>query len=88
MLYSNISLDMELKMRALLIVNQGGDKDVKVIVRLQAKTLIRQVNRLMLESNGKEAFNILLKKAEVEGFIPPGRKVSNVPELIFVRDVL
>ncbi len=75
-------------MRALLIVNQGGDTDVKVIVRLETKTLIRQVTKLLAEAKSKEAFNIFHKKAEVEDFIPPGRKVENAPELMFVEDVL
>jgi len=75
-------------MRALLIVNQGGGRDIKVIVRLEAKTLIRQVNRLLAEAKSKEAFNILFKKAQVEDFIPPGRKVENAPELTLVEDVL
>ena len=52
-------------MRALLIVNQGGDRYIKVIVRLQTKSLIRQVNKLLAEAKNKEAFNILFKKAQI-----------------------
>lgn len=79
---------MESNMRALLVVNQGGDRDIKVIVRLQTKALIKQVNQLMEEARSKEAFNILLTKAQVEDFIPPGRKVENMPDLMFVEDTL
>ncbi len=75
-------------MRVLLIVNKGCNSDLKLIVRLHTKPLINQVNKLVAQSKKKEAFNILLKNAEVEYFIPPGQKVEIKPELTLIEDIL
>ncbi len=75
-------------MRALLVVNKGSDRDLKLIVRLREKILVQRVNRLVAQSKDKEAFNLLFKKAEVEEFVPPGQKIEFKPELTFIEDLL
>lgn len=75
-------------MKALLIINQGKEKNIKVIVKLKKQALIERINRLTKQENEKEAFNLLIKNAEVERYIPPGEEIDLTPELKLIKGVL
>lgn len=75
-------------MRALLVINQGGDRDIKLIVRLHTKELVMGVNRLVAESREREAFRLICLEGQVEAFIPPGQKITFKPEFTFIEDAL
>ena len=75
-------------MRALLIINQSSDTEIRLIVRLHTNTLVQQVSRLVYEARDKEAFKLICKKGEVEEFVPPGRKIAVKPEFTFVEAAL
>jgi hypothetical protein len=74
--------------KVLLIFNNGESHDFKMVVRLQTEDLILRVNRLMAQSRGREAFDLILSSAEVEDYIPPGHKVKIRPALTLIEDIL
>ncbi|MBF0533241.1 MAG: hypothetical protein HQL23_09155 [Candidatus Omnitrophica bacterium] len=75
-------------MDVLLIWNNGQNTDMKVLVNLHTKTLRDQVERLMAEGRDSEAFRLIVKKAAVKTFIPPGQKIRLRPRLTLVEDLV
>lgn len=75
-------------MRALLIVNCGGKRDMKFMVRLQTRKLIEEVNALIAAEQEKKAFRLIYRNAQVEDLIPPGGKIRMKPEIVLIEDAL
>jgi hypothetical protein len=75
-------------MKILLIFNKGQKADLKLMVQLHDKKLIEKIRTLLLKRKEKKVFDLLLTKAEVCEYIPPGRKVPLDPEHILVEDIL
>ena len=75
-------------MRALLILNKNKSKDFRVIVRLEEKGLKERVNSLINEAKIAEAFSLIIAKAQVETYIPPGSKLTQRPDFTFIEDML
>ena len=74
--------------RILLVLNKGRSDDFKVMVRLHSEKLIKSVNSLISQQRAKDAFDLIVSKAEVEDYIPAGKKVSNKPALTLIEDIL
>lgn len=67
-------------MDVLLVLNNENARNLRVIVRLMGKELKEKVISLLEEDRGREAFDILKTKAEVQAYVPsgtqpPGRSV-------------
>lgn len=75
-------------MRILLIMNAGNSNDLKIIVKLDQKCLIRELKSLVLDGLEKEAFELVMTRAEVVSYIPPGRKIAPRPDLTLVEDMI
>ncbi|MBF0532905.1 MAG: hypothetical protein HQL23_07415 [Candidatus Omnitrophica bacterium] len=75
-------------MDVLLIWNNGQKTDMKVLVRMHTRYLQNQIPRLIAAGREAEAFRLLVKKAEVRSFIPPGQKFSVRPRFTLVEDFL
>lgn len=75
-------------MQVLLILNRQHAKEVRVIVSVQAKSLKDKVVSLLEQDQDREAFDLLMKKAEVEAYLQPGQKAHIRPALTLIEDLL
>jgi len=62
-------------MKALLIINQRNNSEMRIIVNLQTKSLKDKVASLLQADKELEAFKLLVQKAEVEFCLPAKQKV-------------
>ena len=74
--------------KVLLILNGEQSRGLRIMVRLHKKQLREKVKELLKEEKGKEAFNLIYSKAEVESYIPLGEKLKERPALTLVEDML
>lgn len=79
---------MGCKMNVILVLNKNRTEAVRIAVKLRTKVLRKKVITLLEEDKGREAFELLLARAEVTDFLPPGRKPSEKPEIILMEDLL
>ena len=63
-------------------------QNVRVMVRLKSRGLKKRVMSLLEKDRGREAFELMLKKAEIADYLPPGRKPVQKPSLILMEDLL
>ena len=72
-------------MDVLLILN-GRERSTAVLVRLHTKALVNRVKQLISEARNREAFKLIVSKAQVRQYIPSGGSVIARPELTLVED--
>ena len=72
----------------LLVLNNQTKQDLRVIVRLRRGSLSRKVEGLLGKNLGRDAFELVKAKGEVERFIPEGEKLSVQPDLVLIEDLL
>ena len=75
-------------MQVLLILNRKDSKEVRVIVRVQTKSLKEKLVSLLKADRDREAFDLLMKKAEVEAYLHPGQKAHIRPAVTLIEDLL
>lgn len=75
-------------MNALLVLDNGNVRNLRIIVSLEEKTLKKQVISLLREDRHKEAFEILRNKADVREYLPRGCKPRVKPEVTLFEDML
>lgn len=75
-------------MKVMLILNKGQNVDYKLIVRLHTNTLKRKVSALLNNKREKEAFDLIVSKAIVETYLPPGIKPRIKPKWTLIEDLL
>jgi len=76
-------------MKVLLILNgRRGSNHLRVMVNVHSKTLKDKVISLLEENRDREAFDLLVKKAEVDTYLSPGRKVAIRPAVTLIEDLL
>ena len=75
-------------MQILLILNKQPSQEMRVIVRVHQKSLRKKVVSLLEGNRDREAFELLLKKAEVETYLKPGEKAHIRPVLTLIEDLL
>ncbi len=73
-------------MKVLLILNR--EQEIRIIVNLTNNRLREKVLGLLQEGKDREAFNLIVSKAEVEAYLPRGAKPVQMPELILIEDLL
>ncbi len=74
-------------MYALLVLGQGG-KQARVMVHLKKKHMQTKVAMLLEASQHRQAFDLLKDHAEVESYLPDGAKLSFIPQITLVEDIL
>ena len=76
-------------MNVLLVMNENDQsKELRVVVTLSEKKLKEQVIALLEQDRGKEAFEIIKKKASVMEYLPKGKKPTVVPAVVLFEDML
>lgn len=76
-------------MQILLVVNQKGSKGSKymrVIVKAHTKFLRERVISLLENDKSREAFDLLVKNAEVETYLAPGQEPAIKPAVTLVEN--
>ena len=75
-------------MNVVLVLSREKMQNVRVMVRLKSRGLKKRVMSLLEKDRGREAFELMLKKAEIADYLPPGRKPVQKPSLILMEDLL
>ena len=74
--------------KALLVLNKTQSSDCRIMVKLHEKRLQDKVGKLMREARSKEAFDLICSQAEVESYLPPGSKLTEMPQVTLIEDML
>ncbi|MBI4310001.1 MAG: hypothetical protein HY591_06685 [Candidatus Omnitrophica bacterium] len=75
-------------MRALLILKNGEYGELRVMVHVHDPKLKERIISLLEKNRGKEALYLLKAKAEVDDYLPSGRKPSVMPQVTLIEDLL
>ena len=75
-------------MKVLLILNQEKTKGLRIIVSVNSASLKEKIISLLEANRDREAFDLLVKKAEVEAYLPPGEKAVIRPSVTLIEDLL
>ena len=74
-------------MRVLLVFNETGN-GLRVMVKIRDGRTRERVISLLEENRGREAFQMLKSKAEVEEYLPLGIGPRIKPEATLIEDML
>jgi hypothetical protein len=74
------------KMRILMIFHKGMKSDVKFLVKLHTKSIANEVLYLVNQAKTKDAFDLVYENAEVQSYLPPGKKLKRNPELTLIEE--
>ncbi|MBF0122778.1 MAG: hypothetical protein HQL21_05150 [Candidatus Omnitrophica bacterium] len=74
-------------MRVLLVLNETGN-GLRVMVKIREGRMKERVISLLEENRGREAFQVLKAKAEVEEYLPLGMGPKIKPEATLIEDML
>ncbi len=69
-------------MDALLVLNNKEVKNCRILVKLTKKQFKEKVISLLEQDMEKEAFNILLREADVRAYLPTEQALPRIPLLI------
>lgn len=75
-------------MRVLLILNHEKSGNLRIVVNAHTKSLKKRVVSLLEGNKGREAFDLLVKQAEVEAYLVPGEKADIKPAVTLIEDLL
>lgn len=75
-------------MKAILVLDNHNVTNLRIMVNLRQRKLVKQVVSLLEEDRAREAFEILKAKAEVMSCIPRGKKVFERPDVTLFEDML
>jgi hypothetical protein len=75
-------------MKVVLVLSRDKARDLRIMVKLHTHQLKQQVASLLEANKSKEAFDLILKRAEVSEYIPSGKKPSEKPDVILMEDLL
>ena len=75
-------------MKVLLVLNNTEMKNVRILVQLTKKKIIRQVIDLLDQEKDREVFNIVMKEGEVVDYLPHGKRLSEQPAVTLIEDIL
>jgi len=75
-------------MKVLLILNHEKNGGLRIIVNVHTSPLRKKVVSLLEKNKGREAFDLLVKKAEVEHYLVPGEKTDIKPAVTLIEDLL
>ena len=74
-------------MYALLVLGDVRG-NLKVLVNVKSKGTERKFYGLLEDNRHREAFDLLRDKASVEECLAPGRKLSRIPKVTLVEDLI
>lgn len=74
-------------MQVLLILNKQC-QEVRVLVNVQKKSLKEKLISLLEKDRDREAFDLLIKMADVEAYLKPGEKAHIRPAVTLIEDLL
>ena len=69
-----------------MILNQNT-KEIRVLVKLTERRMKDRVITLLEENRGREAFDFLMTKAEVESYVPLGCCPAVRPDVTLFEDM-
>lgn len=75
-------------MKAMLVLNNDKVSNLRIMVDLRKRDLVKQVISLLEEDKCREAFDLLRNKANVIECFPRGKKLSQRPEITLFEDML
>ena len=75
-------------MKILLVLNNTELKNVRVMVQLTKKKIIKQVIELLDRDKEKEVFDIVMQEGEVVDYYPFGKKLAEKPAVTLIEDIL
>jgi hypothetical protein len=76
-------------MKVLLIFSgKRSSEHLRVMVNVHGRPLKDKVISLLEENKDREAFDLLVKKAEVDSYLSPGRKTTIRPAVTLIEDLL
>ena len=75
-------------MKALLILNRENAAGLRIIVHVRSKLLREQIGDLLKQDRGREAFDLLFKRAEFEAYLAPGQKPPDRPTVTLIEELL
>ena len=73
-------------MQVLLILK--SKEGARIIVNVRPKSLKEKLVSLLEEDRDREAFDLLIKKAEVTAYLAPGQKTHIRPAVTLIDDLL
>ncbi len=73
-------------MYALLVLKENG-RGLQVVVKVRSR-MKEKVIALLEENQGREAFELLKTRAEVEDFVPSGVRPRVTPALTLIEEML
>ena len=75
-------------MQVLLILKNKDAQGARIIVNVRTKSLKEKLAALLEEDRDREAFDLLIKKAEVSAYLAPGQKTRIRPAVTLIEDLL
>ena len=75
-------------MYVLLILKNNGNGELRVMVHVHDQRLKERIIGLLEKNRGREALHLLKTKAEVEDYLPSGRKPLVMPQVTLIEDLL
>ena len=72
-------------MLVLLKFDRDYARNARMLVRLTEKNVKRKIIDLLLDNKDKEAFDLLIKRAEPYMHVPMGAEVPVIPDLVFTE---
>ena len=75
-------------MKVLLVLNNAKSGNLRVVVNAHTSSLKKKVVSLLEENKGREAFDLLIKEAEVEQYLVPGEETDIKAGVTLIEDLL
>lgn len=74
-------------MNVVLVLNRNNIKNLRVMVKLKSCVLQKQVISLLEKDKGKEAIDLMFKKAAFADYLPEGKKPKEKPNITLIEDL-
>ena len=74
-------------MKVLLVLNNTEVKNLRVMVRLTKKKVIKRVIDLLEENNDREVFDLVMNEGQVVDYFPQGKPLSEEPVVTLTQEV-
>lgn len=75
-------------MKILLVLNNTQVQNLRVMVKLTNKTVIKQVIQMMEDRKNKELFDLVMQEGEVVDYLPFGKSLGEKPVVTLIEDIL
>ncbi len=75
-------------MKILLVLNSTEQKNVRVMIQLTKKRVIKQVIDLLDQAKDREVFHIVMKEGQVVDYLPYGKRLAEKPAVTLIEDIL